>query len=40
LPPRFKMSNPTREATASWLTIMPWLATTGRAVASGDMSGA
>jgi hypothetical protein len=33
------MSNPTREAAASWLTIMPCLATTGRAVARGEMTG-
>ncbi len=40
LPPRFSMSNPTRDASASWLTTMPCVAMTGRAVAKGEMIGA
>ena len=40
LPPRFKISNPTRDAAASCVTTMPCLATTGRAVARGEMMGA
>ena len=40
LPPRFNMSKPTRDAAASWLTTMPCAATTGRAVANREMTGA
>ena len=39
LPPRFRMSSPTRDASASWVTTMPCLAITGRAVANGEMIG-
>src|SRR5271166_4237542 len=39
LPPSRKTSSPTRDAAASWVTTMPCLATTGRAVAKGEMIG-
>src|SRR5208337_2406379 len=39
LPPSRKTSSPTRDAAASWVTTMPCFATTGTAVAKGEMTG-